>query len=756
MSAFLRDVSARVPLVLMLDDLHWADRATLLMLSHLARELAHARICVVGTYRDTDLDRTHPLSQTLAEFNREQLFSRIALRGLSRDDVASYIAAVAHLEPSSALVSRIYEETEGNPFFLSEIVNLLAQEGTLSRASESSIGGLSIPEGVKEALGRRLDKLSPDANALLQLAAIAGREFDQALLVALSGRSDDEVLELLEESLSGRVIEETGIFGEYRFTHALMQETLAAELSSARQVRMHGQIADALEAMDTGTTTNPAELAFHYTESAVMSTTHAQKAAHYSHLAAESAAAQLAFDEAARHYRNCLALVQTAPDRLGQDEVDLLLGLALAEAASSQVRFWEPFEQAVEIAEHDSDPLRGARPWLAIGHTSFPHYFFADRLPMLERALSAVGEGDSIEHCMLLALRAFAFPDSRGDADATTAKEMAARLRVDVAERWLRQRALAAAAERGDFEALYEMAGAFYAEFAAMPGADAQALLMLQLRLLAVLLLGDLGRATDAAEAQLVAAREHRRPLFEWTPLTALASAAFSRGELTADDPTLADTNGYARMLQVEVALARADFASVLRMLSSEIPDPRLAELHGWVGLRARALLSAGDEPGARRAFEAWAASWRAERFGIVFEHSTAIANLDDAVFVFEDRELRVELYEYLERYPTLRNPVLPGANPDYLRGRFALDLGHVDEAEAHFRTGLEWATRPNVRFLIDAGRNHQGLAEVAERRGELEVAHEHLDAAAELFARHGAAKLYLDQVLSKKEILKA
>jgi hypothetical protein len=126
-------------------------------------------------------------------------------------------------------------------------------------------------------------------------------------------------------------------------------------------------------------------------------------------------------------------------------------------------------------------------------------------------------------------------------------------------------------------------------------------------------------------------------------------------------------------------------------------------------------------------------------------------------VFVFADPELRAEIYEYLQRYPTLRRDAGgSSANPDYLRGRFALDLGHIDEAEVHFRTGLAWATRNDVRFLIDAGRNHQGLAEVAERRRKLEVAHEHLDAAAELFARHGAAKLYLDQVLSKKEILKA
>jgi tetratricopeptide (TPR) repeat protein len=189
-------------------------------------------------------------------------------------------------------------------------------------------------------------------------------------------------------------------------------------------------------------------------------------------------------------------------------------------------------------------------------------------------------------------------------------------------------------------------------------------------------------------------------------------------------------------------------------VLSSEIPVPRFAELFGWEGLRARALHGAGDDAGARRAFEAWTV--RAGRFGTVVTRADAIANLGDAVFVFGEPELRAEIYEYLERYPALRHAILAGANLDYLRGRFALDLDRTDEAEAHFRTGLEWATRPDVRFLIDAGRNHQGLAEVAERRGELEAAHEHLDAAAALFARHGSAKHYLDQVLSKKEILKA
>ena len=159
LSSFLRSVATETPLVIVLDDLHWADNATLAMLTHITRELGRARILGLGTYRDTDLDRRHPLSQALGELNREDLFTRIPLRGLSLAETGAYIARTADVTPAPALVQRIHEETEGNPFFLAEVVNLMAEEGTLS----ASIAEVQIPEGVRQALGRRLDRLSDDA-----------------------------------------------------------------------------------------------------------------------------------------------------------------------------------------------------------------------------------------------------------------------------------------------------------------------------------------------------------------------------------------------------------------------------------------------------------------------------------------------------------------------------------------------------------------------------------------------------------------
>jgi transposase-like protein len=251
-------VAVETPLVLVLDDLHWADGATLGLLTHLAREIGRARILVCGTYRDTDLDRRHPLAQALADLGREDLFSRISLRGLSLAETDEYVRQTANVEPGRGLVERIYEETEGNPFFLSEVVNLMTEEGGFSKASVSDI---AVPEGVRQALGRRLDRLSEEANELLTVLAVAGRDFDHALVQALSGHDDAITLQLLEQALRARVLEEVGA-ARHRFSHALTQETLLAELSAARRVLLHGQIAEAMERLYGDSRDSVAKLSF--------------------------------------------------------------------------------------------------------------------------------------------------------------------------------------------------------------------------------------------------------------------------------------------------------------------------------------------------------------------------------------------------------------------------------------------------------------------------------------------------------------
>ncbi|MCH8066798.1 MAG: protein kinase, partial [Chloroflexi bacterium] len=276
---FVRAMSLRSPLLIALDDLHWTDKGSLLLLQHMARELSRMRVLIVCTYRDTDLVRTHPLSEALATLNRESGFQRIALRGLTREECANYIRTAANVQPAPSVLNKIFEETEGNPFFLSEVVNLMAQEGTLTK---DSISDIAIPDGVREALGRRLNRISEEANELLQIAAVAGSVFTYDTLTLLEEHTEDDLLKLIEEALDARVIEEMDRPGRYRFTHAQMQETLLAELSTTRRVRLHGRIGEALEKRYGDRADERASaLAGHFVEAAMLTPRHTEKAVRY-------------------------------------------------------------------------------------------------------------------------------------------------------------------------------------------------------------------------------------------------------------------------------------------------------------------------------------------------------------------------------------------------------------------------------------------------------------------------------------------
>ena len=183
---FLKNAGRKQTLVLVLDDLHWADHSSLLLLEFVARELAGARLLLIGTYRDVEVSRRHPLSRTLGELTRERLFQRVLLRGLSEEDVGRFIELVSGVAPPSGMVEAVYRQTEGNPLFVTEVVRLLVQEGGLSGVGahggaplqgERDTWSVRIPEGMREVIGRRLDRLSERCNQTLTVASVIGREF---------------------------------------------------------------------------------------------------------------------------------------------------------------------------------------------------------------------------------------------------------------------------------------------------------------------------------------------------------------------------------------------------------------------------------------------------------------------------------------------------------------------------------------------------------------------------------------------------
>ena len=261
-TAFLKTAAQKQPLVLVLDDLHWADQPSLLLLQFVARELDNSRLLLMGTYRDVELNRQHPLAESLGELTRERLFQRVLLRGLSQQDVGRFIEVVTGIVPPTGLTQAVFTQTEGNPLFVTEVVRLLVQEGELSqeRTADRDSWTVRIPEGVREVIGR-LNRLSQRCNETLTIASVIGREFELRQLTPLvEDISEDRLLEVLEEALSARVIEELPqAVGRYQFSHALIQETLTEELTLTRRVRLHARIAETLEELCTATVPKPTQ-----------------------------------------------------------------------------------------------------------------------------------------------------------------------------------------------------------------------------------------------------------------------------------------------------------------------------------------------------------------------------------------------------------------------------------------------------------------------------------------------------------------
>jgi predicted ATPase len=326
---FVRQIAIGQPLLLILEDLRDADRGTLDLLLFLARNLASSRVLVVGTYRDVEVDRVHPLSATLAELRRVTSVHRLPLRGLPVDEVEHLLVELNVPQAGSALAENIERQTEGNPLFVQELGHYLISE----RAVTGHLPSLtSLPEGLRDVIGKRLSRLSPIANQVLAAAAVIGREFRVDVLHAVLQDSEAVLEQALAEAVAAAIIEERVSLGPtatYRFTHALFRQALHEELIAPRRIRLHQQVARALEeALGGRVGEHAAELAEHYAYSS--NPAELARAVGYGELAAQRALAVYAYGEAERQLARALQVQEILDPDDAARRCDLLLQLGAA------------------------------------------------------------------------------------------------------------------------------------------------------------------------------------------------------------------------------------------------------------------------------------------------------------------------------------------------------------------------------------------------------------------------------------------
>ena len=444
-TAVLAAMAATAPVVMVLDDLHWADKPTVLLLRHLVATLDRAEVLIIGTYRDSDLTAMHPLTEALAALRREPAVERVTVGGLDDNGVVALLEGLAGHEMTNDgidLAHAVRRETDGNPFFTAEVLRHLVETNAIRPEDGRWVGTvelsqLALPASVREVVGQRMRRLGDDVHQILTVASVIGRDFDLALLTRVADRDEDDVLDALEAAANAAVVAEVdGQFERFTFTHALFRHTLYDELSASRRARTHRRIGELLEAdcsHDPGERIG--ELAHHWI--AATTPADAGKAAAYARQAGERALGTLAPDEAIRWFQQAIELFDGQPAGDPLPRLDVLIGLGDAQRQAGDPAYRETLLGAAAEADRLGDPDRLVAAALA-NHRGMVSSFGAvdvERIAMLEAALAAAADGDSQGRARLMATLAAELPFSgdllRMRTLAAEAESMARRLGDD-------------------------------------------------------------------------------------------------------------------------------------------------------------------------------------------------------------------------------------------------------------------------------------------------------------------------------------
>jgi hypothetical protein len=758
-AGLLAQVARDVPLCVVLDDLHWADAQSLALLKHLLRTTEQGSLQVIVTYRDSDLGKDHPLTAVLADLRRAQGIQRIALRGLGADEVSELMTAVAGHELDQdglQLAAQIAAETDGNPFFVGEILLGLSESGALTfdeasgRWSIDTSAGIALPESVREVIERRVERLGQQGAEVLTLAAVIGRSFELELLSAIVETEETALLDHLEGAVAASVLAESSEHvGRFRFVHALINQTLYDGLGPTRRARMHQRVAEALEELygpDPGD--HLAELALHWRLAAV--SVDKAKAADYALRAGQRALANLAPGEALKLFSDAVELIGETDSR---ERCEALIGLGEAQRQTGEPAYRETLLEASHIASELENAELAARAALASYRGSSYSVIGTidkDRVAAIERAIELDEPPNPPRRARLLALQAL---------ELTFGPEFARR-------KALADEAVALARDTGDARTLaevernvsyaywspqtLELRTAIANELSALAAAVGDPALRLaahtaELRTFTER--GEFERARAALERERQIAAELGQPTLEWIAKWHTAGWQLLRGDLAAAERL----RERAFQIGQEAGEPDAVFIYGAQLVIARVYQGRAAEI---IDMIEQAVSNYPDVPAWRAAFVAalcWLDRQREAKTILEqaasdgFEHvmpgaawSCALAFYADATAQTGDADAASILYRLIE--PWGDQIVWTGVFGQGLArmwlGLLAAVMGNHEQADEHlaFACGFHEAND----MPLWAARGHLGWAESLAARDDPVSAREHATRALELSREHG------------------
>jgi DNA-binding SARP family transcriptional activator len=741
---FLRRACESRPIVLVLDDLHAADAPSLLLLRFLTRELGSTRLFLLGAYRDVDPIPGQPLTEMLADVTREPVTRRLSLGGLSEREILEYAELTSADIASAEVVAALYEETEGNPLFVGEMLRLLAVEGV--RSGSPAEVRLAIPQSVRDVIARRLTHLSEESNRVLVLASVLGREFALEALSRMGRVSEEELLDLLDEAMTARVVSDVGGgAGRLRFAHVLIRDTLYEGLTSARRVRLHRLAVEALEAL-YGDEPGPhlAELAYHSVAGSDF-----DRGLLYGRRAGDRALGLLAYEEAARLYESALDALGFADPQDEQTRCELLLGLGEAEVRAGKTRAAkQAFVEAAAIARRLG--LRRELARAAAGYGGRIVWARAardDRLvPLLEEGLAALADEDVELRARLLARLAGALRDEpsrqRRDRLSAEAVELARRTGDPAALAYaLDGRAAAIVAHDTVTECL--ALGSELRQVGERIGDKERAAAAHYVRAFAQLQVGDLPAAEAELQAMSGIADELRQPAQLWLACAVRAMLALAAGRLTEAGALVPQALALGERAVAEIAIPTYrlqqytlyDFRGSLEEAEPAIRDLVVAYPARPVFRCALAHLNAklGRLPEAQRALDEQAADG-CSALPLDSEWLYGMSLLAETCVLVSDSHSAAVLSRLLTPWAGFNAVDIPegtrGAVSRYL-GLLSTTAKHWEEAEVHFENAVAMNSRMGARpWLAHTQGDYARMLLARDGPGDRERAQKLLDGA--------------------------